>query len=99
MGKVKTYVFHSDGGHGWIAVKFRELEELEIADKITGFSYRKGKTAYLEEDFDLSIFFLKYREKHGVSPSYRESHRDRSPIRNYDHYSYNKMKGEQNEIV
>lgn len=55
MATIKKY-FHSDSGHGWLAVKRGEIEKLGIADKITTFSYQKGKTVYLEEDTDLSTF-------------------------------------------
>ena len=55
MATIKKY-FHSDSGHGWLAVKRGEVEKLGIADKITTFSYQKGKTVYLEEDTDLSTF-------------------------------------------
>ena len=55
MATIKKY-FHSDSGHGWLAVKRGEIEKLGIADKISTFSYQKGKTVYLEEDTDLSTF-------------------------------------------
>ena len=55
MATIKKY-FHSDSGHGWLAVKRGEVEKLGIADKISGFSYQKGKTVYLEEDNDLTTF-------------------------------------------
>jgi len=55
MATIKKY-FHSDTGHGWLAVKRGEVEKLGIVDKITSFSYQKGKTVYLEEDVDLSTF-------------------------------------------
>jgi hypothetical protein len=42
--------FHEDPGHGWLCVKIAELEALGIADKITGFSYMRKQSAYLEED-------------------------------------------------
>jgi hypothetical protein len=47
MAKSKANIvkfFHSDAGHGWLAVKTRELVDLGVADKITAFSYTKGKT-------------------------------------------------------
>lgn len=48
--------FHTDPGHGWAEVPVSLLSQLAIADKITGYSYlsRDGRTAYLEEDCDLS---------------------------------------------
>ena len=55
MATIKKY-FHSDSGHGWLAVKRSEVAKLGIADKISGFSYQKGKTVYLEEDKDMATF-------------------------------------------
>ena len=51
-----TYNFYSDPGHGWLHVKLDELVELGIADKISGYSYIRGNTVYLEEDCDMSTF-------------------------------------------
>lgn len=48
--------FHTDASHGWICVKIAELEALGIADKITGFSYMRKQSAYLEEDTDYTTY-------------------------------------------
>ena len=55
MATIKKY-FHSDSGHGWLAVKRKEVEELGISGAISDFSYQKGKTVYLEEDKDMATF-------------------------------------------
>lgn len=55
MATIKKY-FHSDTGHGWLAVKRKEVESLGLVDKISSFSYQKGKTVYLEEDVDAGLF-------------------------------------------
>ena len=86
----KLYKFYSDAGHGWLAVKRAELVELGLADKISGYSYQRGQTVYLEEDSDMSKFCLakgwttatEFRDN-TVSPG---KYRDRSPIRSYDPY-------------
>jgi len=49
-------MMHADAGHGWLAVKTKELNELGIADKITSYSFVKGKTTYLEEDSDMTTY-------------------------------------------
>ena len=85
--KMKTYKLHTDPGHGWLAVRRKELVELGIADKITRYSYVKGETAYLEEDCDLATFFTAYRAKHGVDPVYTESFREKTFVRNCDPYT------------
>lgn len=83
---------HSDPGHAWVAVKLKLLEELGIADKITSFSYVKGKTAYLEEDCDLTTFVNAYTVKYGKKPEFDERHTDRfSPIRSYNRYTPNSI--------
>lgn len=85
--KNKTYVFHTDPGHGWIAVKKREIEALGFGDKISVYSYVKGDTVYLEEDCDAALFFNAYRAVFGVDPKYRDSYLERTPIRYYDRFS------------
>jgi len=83
---------YSDPGHGWVAVKVKVLQELGIADKITHFSYLKGKTAYLEEDCDLSTFVAAYTEKYGQKPAFNEKFtNNRSPIRSYASYHVEKV--------
>ena len=84
--KTKTYIFHSDPGHGWLAVKRQELINLGILDKISSCSYQKGKTVYLEEDCDYSLF-MKAKEEKGEVVKYKESSRDNKAIRQYDHFS------------
>ena len=54
--KTVIKMMHSDAGHGWLAVKTKELVELGIADKISSYSFYKGKTTYLEEDCDAGLY-------------------------------------------
>ena len=49
-------MMHADAGHGWLAVKTKELVELGIADKVSSYSFYKGKTTYLEEDCDATMY-------------------------------------------
>ena len=81
----KKYVCHTDAGHGWIAVKRKELESLGILSKITPFSYQRGQTVYLEEDCDAGTFMNAKREK-GEEVPMRESYHDYSPIRLYESF-------------
>lgn len=83
----KLYVFHTDPGHGWLAVRMREIEALGLINKISGYSYVKGSTVYLEEDCDASLFINAYETIFGKKPAYRHSYLNRTPIRYYDHYS------------
>jgi hypothetical protein len=79
--------FYSDPSHGWGAVKRQTLIDLGIINKITGFSYQKGNTVYLEEDCDLSTLVTALAVK-GIKVSYVEKHTDaRHPIRNYQSFT------------
>jgi hypothetical protein len=84
--KKKTYVYHNDAGHGWLAVKRKELEDLSIINQITGYSYQKGKTVYLEEDLDMGTFIKAYMQKYGVKPNLKDSYQHNSPIRYYQRF-------------
>lgn len=82
MEKV-TKRFFSDAGHGWLSVKFSELEELGIRHKITGYSYVNGKSAYLEEDVDMHTY-IKAMEVNGFEVDLdTRDHGSRSRIRRY----------------
>lgn len=55
--KIKLTEF-SDGGHAWVSVKRKLLDELGILNEITSCSYQKGESVYLEEDCDYPRFFV-----------------------------------------
>lgn len=84
---MNRYIYHTDPGHGWIAVKVQELFDLGIVEAITEYSFIKGKTAYLEEDYDLSLFADAFQKKHGEMPQYEERYHERTAIRNYPRFS------------
>ena len=52
----KTYTLYSDPGHGWLQVQKKELEELNIINNVSEYSYINGEFVYLEEDCDMSRF-------------------------------------------
>ena len=82
--KNKVYVFHTDPGHGWLAVKKRELNALGVTG-ISHHSYVKGNTVYLEEDCDAPKFINAYKAKYGHEPFFAYRHTEkRSHIRSYD---------------
>jgi len=90
MAKSKTNVvkfIHSDPGHAWLAVKTRELSELGIADKISQYSYVKGKTTYLEEDADMATYVNAQKER-GVTVEIRQGRvwPQKCPVRYFDSY-------------
>jgi hypothetical protein len=81
-----TKKFHSDGGHGWLAVKKTELQMLGIESTISEFSYQRGGTVYLEEDSDAPAFINAARDR-GIKVEFSMSpQRDRSPIRSMASY-------------
>jgi hypothetical protein len=81
---MKTITVYTDPGHGWAAVAMQELFALGIADKISRYSYRKGETAFLEEDCDM----FTYMEAIKGQPYEIKTHHtnNNSPIRNYNQY-------------
>lgn len=83
--KDKLYRFHCDPGHGWLAVKLKDLNVLGINEnEISNYSYVRGQTAYLEEDCDAGIFINAFKNKFGCDPIIKETYRNnRSPIRSY----------------
>jgi hypothetical protein len=85
----KTYVFHADPGHGWLAVKRAALHELGIADKVSSYSYQKGDTVYLEEDCDMPLYLGELQAR-SLHYSFKESHTNSdSHIRRYEPYESN----------
>ena len=83
MEKV-TKRFFSDAGHGWLSVKNQELLDLGIGDMISKYSYVNGKSAYLEEDVDMSLY-VKAMEDSGVSVEFdQRDHGEYSRIRKYE---------------
>lgn len=80
-------VYHSDPGHGWLAVKMSELKMFGIEASISSYSYVKGNTVYLEEDCDMSKFITAASAK-GIDIKVKQGAcRDRSPIRYFKSYS------------
>jgi hypothetical protein len=88
--KVTTkYRFIEDPGHGWLEVPIEQINALGIAEKISGYSYKRNGMAYLEEDCDAGTFIDAYKAKIGpwspaenVLPVYQEN----TPIRGYERF-------------
>ena len=51
--KIKSFNFHMDAGHGWLAVKRKALEDADLLNQVSDYSYQRGETVYLEEDSDM----------------------------------------------
>ena len=80
--------FYSDPGHGWLAVPLELLDRLQLLDRVSHYSYLRGRLAHLEEDCDASLFLATARQA-GLAITFRDvTCADRhSRIRNYDPYS------------
>jgi len=80
-----TLTFHTDPGHGWLAVPFALLiAVLGSAKEISRFSYRKGDTAYLEEDCDAGKFIDAAKEQgYEIDIIEHNEPHNQSPIRTY----------------
>ena len=88
---MKSIILYTDPSHGWAKVSLLELNNLDIMDKISTYSYmrsNKGKTyAYLEEDCDLSTY-LKALDDKGIKFRIIEKHANKSSkIRSYSRYT------------
>lgn len=82
----KVFKHYSDPSHGWVAVKRELIESLGLAEKITVFSYEKGKTAYLEEDIDAPTVLDELTRRGVAWKVVSIDHGDRSPIRSYPRF-------------
>lgn len=77
---------YSDPGHGWARVKRSLINELGIADKISCFSYQRGKFVYLEEDVDAGVFVSALKSA-GIEYSVKEhTTNNESAIRSYESF-------------
>jgi hypothetical protein len=76
----------SDPGHGWLEVPVSELARLGIARKISRYSFRKGRMAYLEEDMDAGTYLEALDAAGEPRPDIVEVHQDPTPIRGYPQY-------------
>ena len=77
---------YCDPGHGWMKVSRKSLAELNLLEKISGYSYQNGDYVYLEEDCDASLLVEALRER-GIEIAVEESTTDKtSPIRSYERF-------------
>jgi hypothetical protein len=77
-----------DPGHGWLEVPVSELRRVGVHKDISPYSYRNGKMAYLEEDYDMPAYLLAVRARGEPRPVLEEVYEDDTPIRKYDSYGY-----------
>ena len=92
----KTLYYHTDPGHGWLAVKRELINQLGIGEKLSRCSHQRGGTVYCEEDGDAGFFF-EAMEEHGYSGDeiraiIKTRYREHTPIRSYERYQYKETK-------
>jgi hypothetical protein len=85
MKTTRKLTFHTDPAHGWLEVNRADLDALDIAHKITPYSYEKGSRVYLEEDCDASLF-METAKAAGWIFNITEAHADPSPVRAFERY-------------
>ena len=76
----KTYIFYED------------LDRLGLKESdFSSCSYKEHvffPTYYLEEDCDLGVFVLAYKEKFGRLPNFKQKYQENCHIRHYQNYDY-----------
>ena len=77
-----VFRFVSDQGHAWLEVPLSLIDELGISMGISRYSYRRGASAYLEEDCDYH-FFADAMKLHNRSFEFREVYEENTVIRWY----------------
>lgn len=82
---MKSYLFISDAGHGWLRVPKEDVQE--IKHLISPYSYESKRYIFLEEDLDLSIFFAFMKKKEIDFVRTCKNYSNYAPVRNYPHYS------------
>lgn len=82
----KTYTLYSDPSHGWLKVQRKELEQLNIINNVSEYSYINGEFVYLEEDCDLNLFIKAYENKYNIKPIIKECLQDNNGIRFYSRF-------------
>lgn len=85
---IKTLIFHADPSHGWLEVDRADLEALNIASRISRYSYQKENRVFLEEDCD-AAHYLRAAEGRGWTVTTTEKHTNHdSFIRNLNRFEW-----------
>lgn len=81
-----VFTVYVDPGHAWAKVPRKFLQELNLLERISSFSYQSKEYVYLEADCDLSLFVETLQEK-GIEYSFKEHYGSKtSRIRNYPRF-------------
>lgn len=83
----RTFNYYADPGHAWVKVPIKYLKAIGIWAKVSGCSYIRNTSAYLEEDCDVSLL-VNTLKANGVECKFRGAHSDKSSkIRGYQSYN------------
>jgi len=74
-----------DAFHGWLEVPIETIKAIGVADKITGFSYKKEGNDYLEKEYD-SVLFMTAADAKGLQIEVIEKGCSFCECRGYDYY-------------
>ena len=81
-----TLKYYQDPSHGWVKCNIGLLYGLEIAHKISAYSYRRGENVYLEEDCDAAAL-MEACKIQGIDLKLKPFHTNKtSKIRAYDQF-------------
>ncbi len=83
MTRPTTLHFYEDPGHGWLRAPIRLLEELQIVDQISHYSYLLGQYAYLEEDCDAGKLIQALKQDCEIYKVVKHYCQNESTIRQY----------------
>ena len=83
--KTLKLTYYTDPGHGWLAVNRADLDALDIAHKITRYSYERAGRVYLEEDQDAETYMAAAKAA-GWKVTIREHYQDLCRVRYYASY-------------
>ena len=81
----RRLTYHTDPSHGWIEVNRADLDALDIAHKITAYSYERGPRVFLEEDQDAATY-LDAAKAAGWRVTMSEIYSPESMVRTFNHY-------------
>jgi hypothetical protein len=84
--------FISDPGHGWLEVNMSLLYQLDLATKISSYSYCYKHYVYLEEDCDASLL-IDALKKAGIEYKINHVYQENTPIRHYQSYHLTNEEG------
>jgi hypothetical protein len=83
----RKLTFYTDPAHGWLEVPRADLDTLDIAHKISRYSYEKGAHVYLEEDCDAGLYLEAAKAKGWIlTMDEKNEPRNDSPVRSFARY-------------